>query len=369
MRIILLIILIVYQINCYSQQITQAFDSLLYVENFFNSSDKWEQRSSDKEFIVISDGYYFIQNKNTDNFLTSMHKPYSDFANYSVSVSLKADDSKSIQKSIGLLVNANPEGNSALVCEINSKNQYRIRQFSNGKWHIISNSGDNGWIKSKKIKSKSFNEITLNTSDGIFDFYINSHFIFSFVETKFKSGNIGFFVNKNSSGKFDYIKIFNSKTAMKINETAIENTDVISENKNKEFDSNDKEIILILKAKIDKQHKKISELNSQLEKCKTQNNTDTSLERKNIELTKQNEKLLIEKGKIEIELRKSKELLAEFEILKKTIEEDKNGDVILSLNEILNRERKKNEELTKAINELKEENKQLLNQLKDINKE
>lgn len=371
MRFILLILIIVYQINCFAQKFSEKYDSIVYEEQFIDANSSWEQRSSVNEFAVTADGYYVFKNKNADNFIVSMLKPYVDFTDCSVSVSLKTDASKSIENSLGLMLNATADGTGAIICEINSKGQYRVRKFSNGQWQILSFAGDNGWNKSKLIKPKSFNEITVINNSGIFDLYINSVFVFSFIEKKYLSGNIGFFAGKNSTGKVDFIKVL--KKSLSLEKDISQNSETKKDfdnnkdkNVEKERKGEENEVILLLKSKIDKQQKKITELNTSLEKCRKQKSSDTTMEIKNIELTQLNETLMIEKGKLEIELKKAKDKLAELEILKKAIEDDKNGDIILTLNDIINREKKKNSELNQKNEDLKKENQQLMEIIKEL---
>lgn len=373
MRFILLIIFIVYQINCYSQKFNEKYDSVIYEEQFMTVNTNWEQRSSATDFAITEEGYYIFKNKNSENFTVSLHKPSLNLFDYSVSTSFKTDASKSIENSLGLMLNATADGTGAIICEINSKGQYRVRKFNNGQWQILSFTGDNGWNRSKAIKTKSLNEITIISNSGIFDFYINSTFIFSFIEKKYTMGNIGIFAGKNSSGKVDFIKVLkkslNTILPSQIDTTSTQTSDNKEKENPKSGKNEDNEVILLLKSKIDKQQKKITELTYSLERCRKQKSSDTTLEIKNIELSQMNETLMIEKGKLEIELKKAKDKLAELEILKKAIEDDKNGDIILSLNDIINREKKKNDELSKKLQDLKTENQQLLNIIKELKKE
>lgn len=366
MRLILVFILIVFHLNTSAQKITGKFDNIVSEDDFLSITGKWEQRSTANDFYITENGNYIVKNRSTEMFSISMHQPNLGLTKFEVSTSLKTDASKQIESSIGVMLNTNADGTGAIVCEMNSKNQYRVRKFLNGQWDILSFAGDNGWNHDKAIKNKSFNVIRVNYENGIFDFYINSVFIFSFTDKKLVSGNVGFFVSANSSGKVDFIKIVkDSADTSKVTPDApilkpilipVENT------------ANDNEVVLLLKGKIDKQQKKIADLTKDLEKCTLKKNVDTTIELKNIELTQLNETLLIEKGKLEIDLKLAKEKLAEFEILKKALEDDDNGDIILSLNDIINREKKKNKELETKNNVLQEENKQLMEIIKGLQK-
>ncbi len=282
--------------------------------------------------------------------------------------SKKMDGSKKAESGIGILLNARTDGSGAIICELNGKNQYRVRKFVNGQWDILSFAGDNGWNRDKAIKNKSFNEMVVKCNNGIFDFYINSIFIFSFTDKKLTSGNIGVYANGNSSGKIDYIKIF-AKNIATPSDTNLIKTESPYITPPSESSISDNEVVLLLKSKIDKQQKKITELTKEIEKCKLQKSGDTSLEKVNIELVKQNESLFIEKGKLEIELRQAKETITEYELLKKQLESNDNGDIILTLNNFINREKRKNQELQQKLILLQTENNQLKDSLKELQKE
>ncbi|MFM9943829.1 MAG: hypothetical protein ACKVQB_01210, partial [Bacteroidia bacterium] len=295
-------------------------------------------------------------------------------AKYQVNANFKTDASKKVESSIGILLNARTDGSGAIVCEMNSKNQYRVRKFLNGQWDILSFAGENGWNRDKAIKNKTYNEIMVKCENGIFDFYINSIFIFSFTDKKLASGNVGVFASEAGSGKIEYIRIFKEGTVTATTTPATAQTNVPDKTDPKtvvppaETTAIDNEVVLLLKSKIDKQQKKITELTKEIEKCRMQKSGDTSLEIKNIELSQLNETLLIEKGKLEIELKAAKDKLAEYELLKKTLENDNNGDVILTLNDIINREKKRNQEMQTKVNLLEAENKQLMEMIKELQK-
>ena len=367
MRLILLLTLIVYQLNSIAQKITAKFDIAVSEDDFLSITGKWEQRSTANDFYLTEKGVYIVKNRSQDMFSTSLHVPALNLAKYEVKALIKTDASKRMESSIGVMLNANPEGSGAVVCEINSKNQYRVRKFLNGQWEVLSFAGENGWNYDKALKNKAFNEFMIRHDNGMFDFYINDAFIFSFFERKLVSGNIGVFVGANSSGKVDHIKI-----SKEINTSSVVATDPAKGKEevpdNSEPTPAENEVVLLLKGKIDKQQKRIAELTKEIERCRILKSTDTSMEIKNIELTQLNETLYIEKGKLEIELKLAKEKVAELEVLKKTLESDTNGDLVLTLNDIINREKKKNKELQNKNTALQNENQQLLNMIKDLQK-
>ena len=371
MRLILVLILIVYQINTFAQKITGKFDIVLSEDDFMSITGKWEQRSTATEFYITENGNYIVKNRNAEMFSTSLHQPHLELTKFEVRASLKTDASKKTESCIGLMVNARQDGSGAVVSEINSKGQYRVRKFLNGQWDILSFAGENGWNRDKAIKKKGFNTITVKHENGIFDLYINSVFIFSFTDKKLTSGNVGIYVSAGTSGQVDLIKISKEgDSTSAVTSSVLQNGEpsIIPNPATPAETIAENEVVLLLKSKIDKQQKKITDLTKEVERCRMQKSTDTSLEIKNIELTQLNETLLIEKGKLEIELRVAKEKLAEVEILKKTLENDNNGDVILTLNDIINREKKKNQDLQTKYNALQEENKQLMDIVKELQK-
>jgi hypothetical protein len=371
MRLILILTLIVCQLNLIAQKISNKFDVLVSEDDFVSVSGKWEQRSSDNDFFITEEGFYVIKNKSTSTFSTSLHKPYLELSKCEIKASLKTDNTKKMESSIGVMINAKSDGSGAIVCELNSKNQYRVRKFLNGQWEILSFAGDNGWNNDEAIKRKAFNELDIKADNGVFDFYINSVFIFSFTDKKLVRGNVGIFASIEGAGKLEYLRIYTEGSGVKVSESTSTPTPKPEEKATPvvtESQVSDNEVVLLLKTKIDKQQKKIAELTKEYEKCRMDKSGDTSLEIKNIELTQLNETLLIEKGKLEIELRRAKEKLAEYELLKKSLEADENGDIVLKLNEIINREKMKNLELQQKINGLQIENQTLIESIKELKK-
>lgn len=365
MRLILLLTVLFSQLNLKAQSVIGKFDVLVSEDDFSTLSGKWEQRNSMNDLFITENGKYVVKNKSEQSFASSLHIPELNLTKYEVTASLKSEASKKKDAGLGIMLNAKADGSGAIVCEINSKNQYRIRSFLNGQWDIISFAGVNGWTSTKTLQSKSFNELKICCDKDVFDLWINSTFIVSFTCKNLASGNVGLFINALGVGSFDYVKILQEGMPILPPPLTSENFDTLKKIV-PNGGLNENEVVLLLKGKIDKQQKKINELSKDLERCKRQKSGDTSLELKHSELLKYNESMLIEKGKIEIALRNANDKLAEYELLKKSLENDNNGDIILSLNELLNREKLKLNELQLKTNALKVENKKLLDTLKTL---
>ncbi len=364
MRLILLLTVLFSQLNLIAQAVIGKFDVIVSEDDFSILTGKWEQRFSLTDFYITENGKYIVKNKSEQSFATSLHTPELNLSKYEVSASLKTDATKKTELSIGIMINARADGSGAIVCELNSKNQYRIRTFLNGQWDIVSHTGNNGWTSTKALVSKSFNELMIRCDNGVFDLWINSNFIVSFTDKNLRSGNVGVFISALGSGSIDHFKIMQEGMPFLPPPLTPENFDTLKDNSLPKTVLSENEVVLLLKGKIDKQQKKINALTNDLERCKRQKSGDTTIELKHAELEKYNESVLIEKGKIEIALRNATDKLAEYELLKKSLENDNNGDLILSLNELLNREKLKNSDLQQKINVLKSENKKLLDSLK-----
>lgn len=352
MRLILGLTLILCQIYSAAQKILSTCDELLTETDFTDINGNWEQKSTETDFFITEKGNYILKNKSEFIFSISQHQPALDLEKFKIEVSMKADAGGS-ENSLGIVFNARNDGTGAMVFEVNSKRQYRIRKFVNGQWESLTFSNGEGWLKSKLLKKKDFNVITLMGENGLFDLYINNAFVASYEDKILSRGNLGFFVNQKSSGRVDFIKIYKERTVVDTLTKRVEP-------KHKDEPAfTENEVIMLLKAKIDKQQKKIELLSSDLEKCNTLKSGDTSLPKKYSESVQLNETLLIEKGKLEVELKAAKETLEEYSMLKKNLEKENNGDIILKLSDIINREKQKNKDLEQEISSLRKENEEL----------
>ena len=119
------------------------------------------------------------------------------------------------------------------------------------------------------------------------------------------------------------------------------------------------EVILIFKAKIDKQQATISTLQKQVDKYRSMLNYDTTLVTRAAFLETENKVLSFKLDSTTQALNQNQSKLAYLESIKEDVEKGSNGDLILNLTSILADLKKENKSLKKDYTDYKNTNKQL----------
>ena len=123
---------------------------------------------------------------------------------------------------------------------------------------------------------------------GYFDLYFNNHYVYTAFDTEYTSGRIGVFAENNSEIILSNFIILSDKGQDKniLSKQIVEASKSSSSNADPAFE----EVILLFKTKIDQQQVQVSQLQNELDKCKSMLNYDTSLVTRSQELLKANRK-------------------------------------------------------------------------------
>lgn len=327
------------------QQVFTKFDKVVLYDDFSFASNRWEQKNSASESFLVSDGNYVIKRLKDNFFAISVPNEKSEYDNFEVVTSIKLDAGKK-QRHVtgGLVMKAQKSGDGALILEINTKKEYRVRILQSGNTFTLFGDKNDGWQKSGHLFPYGFNEIKVITSGNEFDLYFNKKFERSIIETTFDAGRIGFFAGPLSSVKVNFVIVRTNGAS-----TPAQNTTEAPS------DETYTELALVFKAKIDKQQKEIDELNDALYKCKSSLNLDTTAVAENKTLREQNVLLSEKAQKLEGELERAKERMSYLESMRADIENNTNGDLILNLTDLLAKEKNKNQQLNEEVERLKKE--------------
>ena len=190
------------------QTVHKKLNQLMLDESFSELNDIWPVLTNDDNFFVFDDGEYFMNRTKTGSPYAIMANWENDLNTFSIRTSLMLGPVESMSQSLGLVLRASSDGQSALICEINKFHRFRIRQLIEGKYVIISTEGKEGWIKNAIIKGiNEYNDINIRTNGTDHDLYINGLLIYSFRVEGLETGSFGLFIGPETKGRVDFISI------------------------------------------------------------------------------------------------------------------------------------------------------------------
>ena len=190
------------------QTVHKKLNQLMLDESFSELNDIWPVLTNDDNFFVFDEGEYFMNRSKIGSPYAIMANWENDLNTFSIRTSLMLGPVESMSQSLGLVLRASTDGQSALICEINKFHRFRIRQLIEGKYVIISTEGKEGWIKNAVIKGiNEYNDINIRTNGTDHDLYINGILIYSFRVEEIDAGSFGLFIGPETKGRVDFISI------------------------------------------------------------------------------------------------------------------------------------------------------------------
>ena len=191
------------------QTVHKKLNQILLEESFSELNDIWPVITNDDNFFVFDKGEYFMNRTKTETPYAIMANWQNDLNSFSLRTSLMLGPAESSYQTLGLIFRASNDGQSALICDINKSHRFRIRQLSNGTYHIITNEGKDGWIKNNVIKGiNEYNDINIKTNGSDHDIFINGSLVYSFRIENLEAGSFGILIGPETKGRIDYLNIY-----------------------------------------------------------------------------------------------------------------------------------------------------------------
>jgi len=328
MRYFLSVVILLLSLFTKGQNVFTKFDVLATYEEFEQINDNWDQRYSPSELITTQNNRYLLRRHVDMAFSTSLPKNIKELNNAQVSISYLL--AKKGPNSGGILLWANATGNATLFIEMNEKGKMRVRKLSEKGQSILSGSKNEGWFKTKGFLKGKYNNLMIKAENGNFDIYLNDKFQKSFTDLQLKKGRIGLFVNASSQMEVDYFSIYTT--------TLMGTHQEVKEEEKKDDAMND--VLILFRNKIEAQQKDILMLQNELNACKSSSGIDTTARRTNKDLALKNQELTKLLSAIQAELESKRKRLQYLESMKEDLEKSANGDLIISLTELLSKEKK-----------------------------
>lgn len=205
-----LYLLLVFSLQTMAQQTVHLkLNQIMLDESFSELNDLWPVITNNDNFFVFDKGEFFMNRTKEGSPYALMSTWENDLTSFSIHSSMMLGPAESNQQSIGLIIRASADGQSAIMFDINRGQRFRIRQLVGGRYQTITKEGKDGWIKNNSIKGiNEYNDLAIKSNGKDHDFYINGILVYSFNIDDLQAGSFGIFIGPNTKARIDYISIY-----------------------------------------------------------------------------------------------------------------------------------------------------------------
>lgn len=199
-------------------QVKERFDSPLYREQFDSVTSVWPIISNRENLVLVQAGEYLLFRKNKSTPFAAMGDFPQAFSAFHLITSFQVTGGTTGDPaSAGLLFMNQSKGSGGFVFEINTMQQFRLRQITPGGYRFLSGlQKDDGWLKSNAITPGQFNQIEIKTHSGRYDILVNGMLIFTFEEPSYQQGGIGFYVGPGSLCRIHFIDVYSDSQGSRV---------------------------------------------------------------------------------------------------------------------------------------------------------
>mgnify|MGYP006132174099 FL=1 len=203
-------LLLFFSLQVFSQQtVHQKLNQLMLEESFSELNDVWPVLTNDDNFFVFDNGEYFMNRSKAESPYAIMAQWENDLTSFSVRASLMLGPVEKTSQTLGLIIRASTDGQTAVICEINKFHRFRIRRLREGKYEVLSTEGKDGWVKNNAVKGiNEYNDINIKTNGTDHDLYINGLLVYSFRVEGINAGSFGLFIGPETKGRVDFISVY-----------------------------------------------------------------------------------------------------------------------------------------------------------------
>jgi len=202
--------LLFFSLQVFSQQtVHKKLNQLMLEESFSELNDVWPVLTNDDNFFVFDNGEYFMNRSKAESPYAIMAQWENDLTSFNVRASLMLGPVEKTSQTLGLIIRASTDGQSAVICEINKFHRFRIRRLKEGKYEVLSTDGKDGWVKNTAVKGiNEYNDINIKTNGTDHDLYINGLLVYSFRVEGINAGSFGLFIGPETKGRVDFISVY-----------------------------------------------------------------------------------------------------------------------------------------------------------------
>jgi hypothetical protein len=306
------------------------------------TSSVWPQVNNEFYFFLIKDNSYIIECNNNEKKAYLLPKGNPKLDTFKVEADIVPDREKDDDGVVGLAIDIQDKISGGYLVEINNNQQFRVVTIEgNGSYSPITNRGKrDGWVGYSAVKNGEYMHMTVTAIAGKIYLNIGGGDVFDFDNPITTRGQNGLFISGKYKSKVGSFEVYGPEKPGTVTDNT--NTGDLTTLNNALLDCRKENKDLSSKLDISKQE--VAEARYKNKELQTyiSQNLDVKLQE---ELKKQTEIA----NNLKAENEKLKNESEDLRELKKTIEQNKDGDLVMVLSENLKKEQQKNAELEKKI--------------------
>ena len=155
------------------------FNTYLIKEEFNSLNKHFPITTTADNYFILDNGDYLLSRNNNESeyAIIAGNSITNDFI---LNTSIRIGPSKNKNKSVGIILKAQKDGQGAIIFEINSNNSFRIKELKGNSYKIYGKI-NNGWQKTEALLGEDkTNIIEIRSKNNIFVFIINKTYVASF---------------------------------------------------------------------------------------------------------------------------------------------------------------------------------------------
>ncbi len=192
--------------NVAGQQIlAEAYNKEKIHEDFNKAGDIFKIVTTTDNYFILDNGDYLLsRNNNESEYAIIASNSFS--SNFILKTLLRIGPSINKEASIGIILKVQEDGKGALIFEINTNGEYRIKQLKGSSYHTLSgNNPNNSWIKNKIINGvDERNFVEIRSENNIYDVYVNNNYLTTFFIPDYASGYAGLIITAATKARISY---------------------------------------------------------------------------------------------------------------------------------------------------------------------
>ncbi len=205
-----LVLILLRTTSTWGQLITEKYPKALFADSFENDEGKWKIMSNADNLFLIQEGKYLLQRKNTKTAYSVFPKWDNTETSFEINATFALESAEGPESGAGLIFMAQSDGTGAFVLEINTKQQYRVKQLVGVNYRLLTGTvKTGGWVTSPNLNGvNQANQLTVRSQERNYDIYINQQYILSFTELAYKTGNTGISAGPSSKFSLDQFSVY-----------------------------------------------------------------------------------------------------------------------------------------------------------------
>ncbi len=180
----------------------------VFSEGFTDPNDHFETTpNNDSKFWgAYADGYYYMERR-IPSARAIVVNAEGVSKNFYIKTKIMLGPDGGNDASSGVMYLLQSGGRGGFLFEFNKKKSFRIQDLGTGAY--ITKEGEDGWLKAKSLAPATRNNtIEIKGFRGKFDIYVNSEYIYSYINSSYEKGKFGTYLGPKAAARLFYFNVY-----------------------------------------------------------------------------------------------------------------------------------------------------------------